>query len=134
MSVAAESTVIRRALLIDATASGAMGFLLAAGATQLEPVLGLPIALLRGVGVFLIPFAAFLVWLAPRALESRGLVWTIVVGNVLWVLASVLVLESRRVVPTALGTAFVVAQALAVAAFAYLEYRAVARPRASAVA
>ena len=134
MSVAAESTVIRRALLIDATASGAMGFLLAAGATQLEPVLGLPIALLRGVGVFLIPFAAFLVWLAPRALESRGLVWTIVVGNVLWVLASVLVLESRRVVPTALGTAFVVAQALAVAAFAYLEYRAVVRPRASAVA
>src|SRR5262245_61543642 len=110
-----ESTAIRRALLIDATASGAMGFLLAAGAGQLEPVLGLPIVLMRGVGIFLIPFAAFLAWLAPRALERRGLVFATVGGNTLWVLASVLLLESGWVTPTSLGTAFVAAQAAAVA-------------------
>ena len=134
MSNTTESTAIRRALLIDATASGATGFLLAAGAAQLEPVLGLPVALMRGVGIFLIPFAAFLAWLAPRALEWRGLVWTIVIGNVMWVLASVLLLESGWVAPTTLGTTFVAAQAVAVAVFAYLEYRVVARTRASAVA
>ena len=134
MSIATESTAIRRALLIDATASGLTGFLLLAGAGKLEPLLGLPVDLMRAVGIFLIPFAAFLAWLAPRALESRSLVWTTVIGNVLWVLASVLLLESGWVAPTTLGIAFVVAQAAAVALFAYLEYRAVARTRASAVA
>ena len=129
-----ESTAIRRALLIDATASGLTGFLLLAGAGQLEPLLGLPISLMRSVGVFLIPFAAFLAWLAQRALESRSLVWTTIVGNVSWVLASVLLLESGWVAPTMLGIAFVAGQAAAVALFAYLEYRAVARTRASAVA
>jgi hypothetical protein len=134
MSNTTESTAIRRALLIDATASGATGFLLAAGAAQLEPVLGLPVDLMRGVGIFLIPFAAFLAWLAPRALEARGLLRAIVIGNVLWVLASGLLLESGWVTPTTLGTAFVAAQAVAVAIFAYLEYRAVARAGASVVA
>ena len=134
MSTTTESTAIRRALFIDATASGLTGFLLLAGAGKLEPLLGLPIGLMRAVGLFLIPFAAFLAWLAPRALESRGLIWTIVIGNVLWVLASVLLLESGWVAPTTLGTAFVAAQAVAVAGFAYLEYRAIRRTRASAVA
>ena|SRR5690348_13598959 len=134
MSTTTESTAIRRALLIDATASGATGFLLAAGAAQLEPVLGLPVDLMRSVGIFLIPFAAFLAWLAPRALKVRGLLWAIVIGNMLWVLASVLLLESGWVTPTTPGTAFVAVQAVAVAVFAYLEYRAVARAGASVVA
>ncbi|HEX6050295.1 MAG TPA: hypothetical protein VFZ21_13530, partial [Gemmatimonadaceae bacterium] len=115
------------ALLIDAAASGAMGVLLAVGAGVLESMLGLSVNLLRGVGVFLIPFAAFLVWLAPRAGALRAVVRTVVVGNVLWVLASILLLASGWVVPTTLGTVFVVAQAAAVAVFAYLEHRAGAR-------
>ena len=59
----ANSTFLRRVLLVDATASGGMGvlFLLAAG--PMESLLGLPATLLRGVGLFLIPFAGFLVWL-----------------------------------------------------------------------
>jgi hypothetical protein len=129
-----DSTAIRRALLLDATASGLTGFLLLAGAGKLEALLGLPVNLMRGVGLFLIPFAAFLTWLAPRAPESRGLVWSVVIGNVLWVLASIVLLESGLVAPTTLGTAFVVAQAIAVAVFVYFEYRAIARTRASAVA
>jgi peptidoglycan/LPS O-acetylase OafA/YrhL len=117
----ADSTFLRRVLLVDATASGGMAvlFLLAAGA--LESLLGLPSTLLRGVGLFLIPFAAFLVWLAPRASERQAVVRFVAAGNVLWIVASVLLLVSGRVNPTPLGTGFVVLQALAVAIFAYLE-------------
>ena len=117
----ANSTFLRRVLLVDAAASGSMGvlFLLAAG--PLEALLGLPAALLRGVGLFLIPFAAFLVWLAPRASERQGVVRLIAAGNVLWVVASVLLLVSGRVDPTAFGTTFVVLQGVVVAVFAYLE-------------
>ena len=124
---ATDAQSIRRALLLDATASGAMGMLLIVGAGPLETLLGLPASLLRAVGLFLIPFAAFLLWLARRADVLRGLVRTVVIGNVLWVLASLLLLVSGWVSPTRVGMAFVVGQAVAVAVFAYLEHRAVAR-------
>lgn len=124
---ATDAQSIRRALLLDATASGAMGMLLIVGAGPLETLLGLPGGLLRAVGLFLIPFAAFLIWLARRADVLRGLVRTIVIGNVLWVLASLLLLLSGWVSPTGVGMAFVVGQAVAVAVFAYLEHRAAGR-------
>ena len=134
MTSAANSTFLRRVLLVDATASGSMGvlFLLAAGA--LESPLGLPGALLRGVGVFLIPFAGFLVRLAPRASQQRSIVRMVAAGNLLWVVASVLLLVSGRIDPTPLGTAFVVLQAVAVAVFAYVERRAAVRADAAPVA
>jgi len=126
-SVANDSTQLRRALLLDAMASGAMGVLLLLGAGPLEPLLGLPGSLLRGVGLLLIPFAALLVWLAPRASALRGAVRAVVVGNVLWIVASILLLVSGEVAPTGLGTFFVALQAAAVAVFAYLEHRAAGR-------
>jgi hypothetical protein len=85
------------------------------------------------VGVLLIPFAGFLVWLAPRASDLRGIVRSVVVGNVLWVVASVLLLVSGRVAPTTFGTVFVVLQAAVVAVFAYLEHRAAVRDDAGHV-
>jgi len=125
--IANDSTTLRRALLVDATFSGGAGVLLVAAAGMLEPLLGLPSALLRGVGIFLIPFAAFLVWLAPRAGALRSVVRMVVTGNVLWIVASVALLVSERFATTPLGTFFVAAQAVAVAVFAYLEHRALAR-------
>ena len=125
--IANDSETLRRALLVDATASGGMGVLLLAAAGRLEPLLGLPTALLRGVGVFLIPFAAFLVWLAPRTAGLRSLVRVVIAGNVLWIVASLVLLVRERFATTPLGTIFVAAQAVAVAVFAYLEHRALAR-------
>ena len=110
-----------------------MGILLLAAAGTLAALLGLPVTLLRAVGLFLIPFAAFLLWVARRADTLHGLVRTIVIGNVLWILASILLLVSGAVSPTGLGTLFVVAQAAAVAVFAYLEYRAVANISSNAL-
>ncbi len=113
---------LRRALLLDAAASGTMGalFLLAAG--PLAGLLGLPVALVRYVGAFLIPFAATLLWIATRQAAATALVRVIAVGNLVWVAASVLLLVSGVVNPTLLGEAVVLAQAAAVLLFAYLEY------------
>jgi len=113
---------LRRALLLDAAASGAMGLLFLIAAGSLSGLFGLPLPLVRSVGVFLIPFAAGLLWIATRSYAPAALIRTIVVGNVLWVVASVFLLVSGVVNPTLLGEAFVLAQAAAVLLFAYLEY------------
>ena len=128
MTSIANSGTLRRLLLVDATTSGAMAVLFLIAASPLESLLGLPASLLRGVSVVLIPFAGFLVWLAPRASELRGTVRSIVVGNLLWVVASLVLLVSGRVALTTLGTLFVILQAAVVAVFAYLEHRVTVRP------
>ena len=47
------STFLRRALMLDATASGATGLLLIAGANLVDGLLGLPAVLLRAAGLVL---------------------------------------------------------------------------------
>ena len=123
----ASPNALKRALLLDAAASGAMGVLFVLAAGSLAGLLGLPVVLLRYVGVFLIPFAAALLWIATRAATAAPLIMAIVVGNVLWVAASVLLLVSGVVNPTLLGEAVVLAQAAAVQLFAYLEYSGLTR-------
>ncbi len=123
-------TALRRALLLDAAASGTMGVLLLLAAGPVAQPLGLPVSLLRWAGVTIVPFAALLVWVARRANLPRDLVRTIVGANALWVIGSVLLLASGWVRPTALGELFVLLQAAAVAGFAYLEYRGLRRDNA----
>jgi hypothetical protein len=115
------SRLLRIALLADAASSGAMGVLLAAGATFLEPWLGLPATLLRPLGLALLPFAAFVAWLGLRERPTRGLVWTVVAVNAVWVLDSLLLLVWPGLSPTLLGQAFVAAQGLAVAALTLVQ-------------
>ena len=121
------SDFLRRVLLADAITSGAMGLLLALLAGPLARWFGLPAGLLREVGIFLLAFAAFVAVLGLRRASPRLLFWLVIVGNALWALDSVLLLVSGWVAPTALGGAFVVAQALVVAALAELEYTGLRR-------
>jgi hypothetical protein len=117
-------TALRRVLLLDAAASGAMGLLLFVGASFLAQPLGLPADLLRWTGLILVPFAAGLVWVATRTSIAPEAVWTIIVLNVLWSVGTPLLLATSWVSPTLLGGVFVLLQAVAVAGFAYLERRA----------
>lgn len=109
---------LRRVLLADAAASFAMGAICALGAGALTGLLGLPVPLLRGVGLLLLPWAALVAWLAYRPAMPRRAVWAVVVLNLIWVVDSLLLLVSGFVAPTALGTLFVVAQTAAVAVLA----------------
>lgn len=117
-------TTPRRALLLDAAASGTMGLLLLVGAGVLAAPFGLPASLLRWTGIILIPFAGLLVHSATRADVSPDAVRWIVRANVAWAVGTPLLLLTGWVRPTLLGELFVLLQAVAVAGFAYLERRA----------
>jgi hypothetical protein len=114
-------TFLRRVLLADALSSAAMGVALLFATGPLAALFGMPPALLRGAGILLVPFAATVLWAALSERISRPLIWTVVAMNGLWVVDSAILLVSGWVAPTALGLAFVIAQALAVAAFAEMQ-------------
>jgi len=132
MSHDQSSTFLRRALLLDAVASGATALLLIAGAGLLEGLLGLPAAMLRGAGLVLVPYVAFVVYAGTRDPISRPAVWTIIAANAAWAIASALLLVSGWVAPTALGYAFVIGQAAVVALLGELQYIGLRRPLAAA--
>ena len=114
------TSLLRVALLGDAAASGATGLLMAAAAGPLAPLLGLPEPLLRGAGLVLLPYAAFVAWLGRRPVP--GLVRAVVAVNLLWAADCVLLLVSGFVAPTGLGIAFVLLQALVVLGFALAQW------------
>jgi len=122
MQLLRTSTFLRWVLFADATTCIATGLLMMLGTGLLEQYLGLPAGLSRYAGVSLAPFAAFLVYLAKRENLSPPAVWTAIVLNAFWTVASFIILLTGWVAPTELGYIFVIAQALGVAGFAGLEY------------
>ncbi|QWG15041.1 hypothetical protein KMZ29_10470 [Bradyrhizobium sediminis] len=116
------SLFLRRAILADAIFSGISAVLLALGAGMLAPWLSLPEALLRETGLFLIAYAALVGWLGTRQTMPKALLAIVVAGNAAWTLASIALLFSGWVNPNLLGEIMVAAQAIAVGAFAELQY------------
>jgi hypothetical protein len=112
---------LRTVLWADALASGATGLVMVAGAGLLESLLGLPGALTREAGLILVPYAALVALVAARAQISRAAVWVFIVANAAWTIGSIGLLLGG-LAPTALGYAFVIAQAAVVALLAELEY------------
>ena len=84
-------------------------------------------ALLAWAGAVLLPFALAVGLIARRPAPPRGLAWAVVGVNEAWVVASVVLLLGGWVAPTALGVAFVLAQAGVVAVFAVLQALALRR-------
>lgn len=122
MATISLSVFLRRVLAADAVSCLGMGVLCAAGAGVLAAPLGLPRALLLEAGLVLLLCAAVIGWIASRATAPRALVMVVILGNVGWVLGSLLLLVSPFVAPTTLGGVFVVAQAAAVAVITELEW------------
>ena len=124
--------LLRRSLLLDAVASGAMGVLLAAGGALLDDPLGIPAAVLVPVGGFLLAYAAGLWLLGSRPRPSHAAVRVVVAGNLLWVAASVVAVVAGWWTPTGAGTAFLLLQAAAVAVFAELQVTGLRQARSAA--
>lgn len=127
------SLFLRRVLLLDSVATFATGLLLVGGTGLLQSLLELPASLMTYAGAFCIAWAALVAFAFSRQTLTRGLVWTIIAGNALWTLGSVVLLVSGYVAPTWLGYAFVAAQAIVVGVFAELQYVGLTK-RASAAA
>jgi hypothetical protein len=123
---------LRHVLVVDAVTCVFMGLALSLFAVQLEPLLGLPYPLLQYAGLALLPIGGFMAWLAVQSLLPKWGVSAVIAGNALWAAASVALLFVLS--PSALGHAFVIAQAVAVAALAELEYAGLRRQRLAAAA
>ena len=123
---------LRRILALDSLSCLAMGLLMGLDAAALAPLFGLPEGLIRGAGLALLPLAAFIFWLATRPNPPRLLVWVVILGNLAWTAESFLTLGQSQA--TALGTAFVAAQAFAVLVLAALEYVGVRKASVAAAA
>lgn len=121
MSIFASPRFLRQVLTADA-ASGALTALLhltAAGA--LAPLLGIPYGLMVASGVALVLFVAGAAYLASCDPVPRGGVRVLVAANWAWV-GGCLVLLALGIPGTALGQAYVVMQAVAVAILAELQW------------
>src|SRR5262245_50214286 len=126
------SVFLRRALVLDALASGATALLVIVAAGFMDVRLCFPVARLRGPGLLLVPYVAFVVFVATRPRIEPAAVLIIIACNALWALASFLLLLSGKLAPTGLGIAFVVAQALVVALLGELQWLGLRRPAAEA--
>jgi hypothetical protein len=126
------SPFLRRVLLADAALCAATGLSMTLGTGSLVELLGVPAPLIMYSGISLLPFAAFVAYLATREQLNRPGVWAVIACNALWALDSVLILLAGWLEPTAVGGVFVVAQALIVAGFAEAEYFGLRRSAAAA--
>lgn len=121
--------LLRLALKLDAVASGALGALLLAAEPILDDLLGAPPALSSPVGLVLVAYAAAVWFVGSRQAISRSAAWTVVGANLIWAVGSVVAVAAGWLPLTALGTAFVLAQAAAVALFAALQFVGLRRAR-----
>ena len=111
---------LKRVLLLDAASCIATGLLLVIGAPWLTGLFAMDQSLLFTAGLLLVPSGLFMAWVAMRTPPIAALVGLIVVGNILWVTESFLIL-GQNPAATAIGKAFVIVQAVAVAGLALLE-------------
>jgi hypothetical protein len=122
MSQLTMTRFLRNALVIDAVASALVGLPMAAAAHPLGAALGLPAPLLFWAGVLCLPYAALLAMLSREATVSSTAIRTVVIGNAFWVLGCLALAFAGWVLPTALGVAFLLAQAVFVGLFAELQW------------
>lgn len=136
MSIFASPRFLPRVMAADALSCAATGALQLGLGDTLARLTGLPAPLLGGTGVFLLAYAALAAWMARRPVPPRRLIGLVIVGNLAWAAGCVvLLLLGGGVAPTALGVAWVLAQAVVVLALAELQWmglRASARRDAAA--
>lgn len=128
------SPMLRNLLALDAVTCLGAGALMAIGGGHLASLLALPEPLLRYAGVFLIVFGGAVGLLARRAHAPKAAVMAVIVCNALWAIESVAIIAAGWVTPNAFGVAFVVAQAVWVAALAALQYACLRRQAVAAPA
>ncbi len=112
---------LRLALGLDAAVTGVNGVAYLAAAGPLSELLGLSPELLRGAGAFLVGFSALVALLARRRTPAPAAVLAVVVANAAWAADSVVAAAAGWGSPTGVGTAWIVLQAVAVAAFGALQ-------------
>jgi len=131
---AVRSTFLRTVIALDAAACGIAGAALAFDAGFLAGPLGLSVALMQPVGLFLVGYAALLVFLTTRPALPRAVVWTLVAFNIAWAIESIALFALGWAQPTTLGVVAIVIQAVAAVVVGDLQYIALRKARREAAA
>jgi hypothetical protein len=129
MSVFASPRFLPNVMWADAASCAATGALQVAFTGALARLTGLPAPLLMGTGVFLLAYAAAAAFMASRRTPPRTLIGLVVVGNFGWAVACIALLMSGIFAISALGMAWVLAQALCVLVLAELQWTGLRRTR-----
>jgi hypothetical protein len=116
--------LLRMALRLDAVVTGANGAAYLAAAPPLTDLLGVPSGVLRGLGAFLLAYAAGVALVAARPVISAGATEAVIGANLLWAAAGVAAVVTGRFDLTAVGSTWVLLQAAVVAGFAALQLTA----------
>jgi hypothetical protein len=123
MSITRSPDFLRRVLWADTASCLASGALQLLAIDALGDWLQLPRALLLETGVFLVAYGLLVGWIAMRPVLPRRLVLAIAGGNLGWAAACMLLLLAGPwVQPSALGVAWVLAQAATVLVLARLQW------------
>ena len=123
MSLSGSPNFLRRVLWADSASCLASGALQLLAIEALVDWLQLPRALLLETGVFLVAYGLLVGWIATRSVLPRRLVLAIAGGNLGWAAACMLLLVAGPwVQPSALGVAWVLAQAATVLVLARLQW------------
>lgn len=109
-------------LTLDAATCAVMGLLLIFAAGPVSALTQISAPLLFWAGLFLLPIAGFMALVARASQAPAWAVMFIVLGNILWVIASLVLPLSGAITPDAFGWIFLLAQAGVVALFAWLEW------------
>jgi hypothetical protein len=123
------TTLLRRALQVDAVFVTISGLAALIGAGQMGTLFGIPAGYLQPLGVVLLAFAVFLGVIATRQTINTRLAWAVVILGVIWVIDSLILLVSGLLPLTPAGWWFIVIQALIVADFAIVQYVGIRRAR-----
>ena len=115
---------LRTVLRLDAVVTGVNGAAYLAAAPLLSELLGVPSGALRGLGAFLLAYAAGVALVAARPVVSAGATEVVVGANLLWSAASVAAVVTGRFDLTTVGAVWVLLQAAVVAGFAVLQLTA----------
>jgi hypothetical protein len=112
---------LRRVWWADAAISAVVGAAMAVAAGPLAALTALPERLLVAAGLALLPYAAFLAWLATRQRVQRVAAWLPVPINVVWAIDCMAVVAAQPTPRPAL-IAFIAVQVVTVLVFAELQF------------
>lgn len=120
---------LRRIIRWDVALTAPAALAMAIFAGPLGALTQLPETLLRVVGIALLPYVAWLLWLARRPSPSRTASWTMVGLNAVYAVECVALPALGWVAPSLMGWGFLLAQAVVVGTLALLGARALRAPR-----
>jgi hypothetical protein len=118
---------LRNVLRIDAATCVVCGLFMVVAARPFGQLAHLPPPLLLYAGLSLLPIAAFIAGVGARASRSFAAIATVIAGNLGWSAASIWLLLSGAIAPTALGDLFIAVQTVVVLALTACEVRGLLR-------